>query len=204
MDFNIGKVEVYGVDFAIKASGNPMRTKFNREEINEKDMKRAISLGSTKNGEGHDNYLKGCVVEFDITAPLYWWKEAQRYHWFDFVSSQSTMHCLLKFDLENQCVNDTNKEIIAILNKMKDEYNAISDEDVALKKEKWRELVASTPCGFCLGATMVTNYQQLKTMYKQRRFHKLKEWHVFCDWLETLPHFMELTGLEGFKNNTQN
>lgn len=204
MDFNIGKVEVYGVDFAIKASGNPMRTKFNREEVNEKDLKRAISLGSTKNGEGHDNYLKGCVVEFDITAPLYWWKEAQRYHWFDFVSSQSTMHCLLKFDLENQCVKETNKDILVILNKMKDEYNAISDEDVVLKKEKWRELVASTPCGFCLGATMVTNYQQLKTMYKQRRFHKLKEWHVFCDWLETLPHFMELTGLESFKNNSQN
>ena len=43
---------------------------------------------------------------------------------------------------------------------------------------------------------MVTNYQQLKTMYKQRRYHKLKEWHVFCDWVETLPHFLELTGVK--------
>ena len=115
MDFHIGKTEVYGVEYAIKASGNPMRTVFNRDPLTEKDISRAILLGSCKSGEGHDNYLKGCVVEFDITAPLFWWKEAQRYHWFDFVSSQSTMHCLLKFDLSNQCVSDTNKEIVAIL-----------------------------------------------------------------------------------------
>lgn len=196
MDFNLGKYEVYGLDFALKASGNPMRTQFDRSEVNEKDLKRGSVLGSARSGEGHDNYLKGIVVEFDVTAPLYWWKQAQRYHFFEFVSSQSTMHCLLKFDLESQCVKDTNKEVLAILNRLKDEYNAISEENKEEKKAKWRELVASLPCGFCLGATMVTNYQQLKTIYNQRKFHKLDEWHVFCDWCKTLPHFLELTGVE--------
>lgn len=196
MDFNIGKTEVYGLDFAIKASGNPMRTILERSETNEKDFLRAAKLGSCRSGEGHDNYLKGIVVEFDVTAPLYWWKQAQRYHWFDFVSSQSTMHCLLKFDASTQCVADTNKEILAILSRIKDEYNAIDDSEVEKKKAKWRELVASTPCGFCLGATMVTNYQQLKTMYQQRKNHKLVEWHEFCKWCGQLPHFLELTGLD--------
>lgn len=195
MDFNIGKTEVYGLDFAIKASGNPMRTALERSVTNEKDFLRATKLGSCKSGEGHDNYLKGIVVEFDITAPLYWWKQAQRYHWFDFVSSQSTMHCLLKFDASTQCVSDTNKEILVILSRIKDEYSAIDDSEVEKKKAKWRELVASTPCGFCLGATMVTNYQQLKTMYQQRKNHKLVEWHEFCKWCDQLPHFLELTGL---------
>ena len=195
MDFNIGKTELYGLDFAIKASGNPMRTALERSVTNEKDFLRATKLGSCKSGEGHDNYLKGIVVEFDITAPLYWWKQAQRYHWFDFVSSQSTMHCLLKFDASTQCVSDTNKEILVILSRIKDEYNAIDDSEVEKKKAKWRELVASTPCGFCLGATMVTNYQQLKTMYQQRKNHKLVEWHEFCKWCDQLPHFLELTGL---------
>ncbi len=194
MDFNIGKTEVFGLESAIKASGNPMRTVFDRNEINEKDLKRAISLGSCRGGEGHDNYLKGIVVEFDITAPLYWWKQAQRYHFFEYVSSQSTMHCLLKFDITNQCVEETNKEVLTIVNRIKDEYNNISDDDKEAKTKKWRELVASTPCGFCLGATMVTNYQQLKTMYNQRKFHKLKEWHTFCDWCDKLPHFNEFTG----------
>ena len=196
MDFNIGKTEVYGLDFAIKASGNPMRTILERSETNEKDFLRATKLGSCRSVEGHDNYLKGIVVEFDVTAPLYWWKQAQRYHWFDFVSSQSTMHCLLKFDASTQCVSDTNKEILAILSRIKDEYNAIDDSEVEKKKAKWRELVASTPCGFCLGATMVTNYQQLKTMYQQRKNHKLVEWHEFCKWCDQLPHFLELTGLD--------
>ena len=194
MNFKIGKYEVFGLESAIKASGNPMRTVFNRDEVDERDIKRAISLGSTKGGEGHDNYLKGIVVEFDVTAPLFWWKQAQRYHFFEYVSSQSTMHCLLKFDISNQCVEETNKEVLKIVEKIKDEYNAIPDENKEEKYKKWRELVASTPSGFCLGATMVTNYQQLKTMYNQRKNHKLVEWHIFCDWCDTLPHFNEFTG----------
>ncbi len=194
MDFNIGKTEIYGLNYAIKASGNPMRTVFDRDELTEKDFKRAINLGTAKSGEGHDNYLKGIVVEFDVTAPLYWWKQAQRYHFFEYVSSQSTMHCLLKFSLSEQCVSETNKEILLILERLKDEYNSISEENKEEKNKKRRELVASTPCGFCLGATMCTNYQQLKTMYNQRKNHKLKEWHIFCDWCDKLPKFNELTG----------
>ena len=111
MDFNIGKTNVYGLEFAVKASGNPMRTVLDRSETNDKDYLRAEKLGKCHPGEGHDNFLKGIVVEFDITAPLYWWKQAQRYHFFEYVSSQSTMHCLLKFDIENQCVSETNKEV---------------------------------------------------------------------------------------------
>lgn len=196
MNFNIGKTEVYGLEFAVKASGNPMRTVLNREENTEKDYLRAVKLGTTRGGEGHDNYLKGIVVEFDITAPLYWWKQAQRYHFFEYVSSQSTMHCLLKFDITAQCVEETNKDILKLVEKIKDEYNSIHDSEKELKYRKWRELVASTPCGFCLGATMVTNYQQLKTMYNQRKEHKLVEWHEFCKWCESLPKFVELTGVK--------
>ena len=196
MNFNIGKTEVYGLEFAVKASGNPMRTVLNREENTEKDYLRAVKLGATRGGEGHDNYLKGIVVEFDITAPLYWWKQAQRYHFFEYVSSQSTMHCLLKFDISAQCVEETNKDVLKLIEKIKDEYNLIPDSEKELKYKKWRELVASTPCGFCLGATMVTNYQQLKTMYNQRKEHKLVEWHEFCKWCESLPKFVELTGVK--------
>lgn len=195
MEFKIEHTRVYGLDKSLKASGNPMRTMIDDSEVTEKDKTRAFRLGAARNGSGHDNFLKGIIVQLDITAPLYFWKQAQRYHWFDFVSSQSTMHCLLKFDIEKQCVKDTNKEIIAIMNRLVSEYNLLADDDPN-KKTKWRELVASLPCGFCLGATMTTNYQQLKTMYLQRRYHKLDEWHVFCAWCESLPDFVELTGVK--------
>lgn len=115
MDFKIINTEVFGLDKAIKASGNPMRTVLDRSEINEKDYLRANKLGSARNGLGHDNFLKGIIVQMDLIAPLYFWKQAQRYHWFDFVSSQSTMHCLLKFDVASQCVKETNTEILKFI-----------------------------------------------------------------------------------------
>lgn len=194
MEFNIKNTQVYGLTKAVKASGNPMRTVIDDSDCTDKDYLRATKLGSTKSGEGHDNFLKGILVQFDVTAPLYWWKQAQRYHWFDFVSSQSTMHCLLKFDVKTQCVSETNKEILDIICKLVEEYNKLDVNDPN-KTIKWRELVASLPCGFCLGASMTTNYQQLKTMYQQRKNHKLKEWHIFAKWCENLPSFLEITGL---------
>ena len=196
MEFHIDNTAVYGLERAVKASGNPMRTVIDSSEAVEKDFHRAELLGNARAGEGHDNFLKGILVQLDVTAPLYWWKQAQRYHWFDFISSQSTMHCLLKFDVRNQCVPETDPEILEIMAKKVEAYLAMPEEDPG-RKAAWRSLVASLPCGFCLGATMTTNYQQLNTMYKQRRNHKLKEWHVFCDWCETLPHFAELTGVCG-------
>ena len=197
MNFEVSNTYVYGLERAVKASGNPMRVKIDTSEANEKDFLRASRLGSTTSGEGHDNFLKGITVQLDVAAPLYWWKEAQRYHWFDFISSQSTMHCLLKFDVSSQCVDDTDPKILERMKELVEEYNQIPDDDDHKdeKKAKWRVLVASLPCGFCLCATMTTNYQQLKTMYRQRCNHKLKEWHVFCDRILGLPHFKELTGL---------
>jgi len=200
MNFSITNFYVYGLERAVKASGNPMRIVIDTSAADEKDFLRAERLGSSHNGEGHDNYLKGITVQLDVCAPLYWWKEAQRYHWFDFVSSESTMHCLLKFDVAKQCVEETDPAILERLSALVGEYNAILSDEAHQEeqKAKWRVLVASLPEGFCLAATMVTNYQQLKTMYLQRHNHKLKEWRLFCEWCASLPHFLELTGADKF------
>ena len=189
MEFNVGYFEVVGLDKALKASGNPMRTEMAQGKADDKDFKRAKILGTAATGSGHDNFLKGIVVYFDVTAPLYWWKQAQRYHFMEFISSQSTMHSLMKFDVKTQCVKETNKEVLKIVSSMIKSFQKESNEKK--KAKMWKEIVASLPCGFCLGASMVTNYQQLKTIYYQRRYHKLKEWHVFCDWILSLPHFKE-------------
>lgn len=191
MEFSISNVSVYGLERAIKASGNPMRTAIDESEVTDKDIKRAIALGSSKGGEGHDNFLKGILVQVDITAPFYWWKEAQRYHWFDFVSSQSTMHMLLKFNIEERCVSDTDPRVYPIIKDLISTYNSIDEADVG-KEEKvkaWRKIVATLPSGFCLTATMTTNYQQLKTQFYQRYNHKLREWREYCAWIKTLPYF---------------
>lgn len=193
MEFHIESTEVYGLNKAVIASGNAMRTVManNLLDPTDKDFKRAALLGTTDPGEGHDNFLNGIIVQFDLYAPLYMWKQIQRYHFLDFISSQSTMHRLLKFDVATQCVSDTDPVIVRRYQDLVADYNAAPDA------AKWRTLVASLPSGFVLGATMTTNYRQLKTIYLQRRNHKLKEWHDFCAWCETLPLFTTICLGEG-------
>lgn len=180
MKFEIKNVEVFGLENAVIKSGNAMRTQiFNKvsEETYEKALKRMRTLGSAATGSGHDSPLRGIIVQFDIYAPLYWWKQAQRYHWFDFISSQSTMHCITKFDVRKQCSEYVWEETINKLQELINYYNNQENKD----KEVWYEIIANIPSGFMLGASMTTNYQQLKTMYFQRKNHKLKEWKEFCD-----------------------
>lgn len=190
MHFNMKNTAVYGLEKSIIASGNPMRTVMqnNAEIPTARDEKRAASLGNTEIGEGHDQFLTGIIVQFDINAPLCMWKEIQRYHFLDFISSQSTMHCIAKFKIEERCTNRVYPETIARLQKDIDIYNSLEVKD----KELWRTIIDNIPSGFHLGATMTTNYRQLKTIYNQRRHHRLEEWDEFCDWCESLPLFKEL------------
>lgn len=87
----VSNVRVYGLEESIKASGYPMLA--NIDEINdcfspltEQDIKRARNLAYTKHGEGHDNFLNGIIVQFDLTFSSKAWTELQRYHFIDFVS----------------------------------------------------------------------------------------------------------------------
>ena len=146
-----------------------------------------------KPGEGHDNALKGIVVLFDLTFSNKAWVEAERYHFLDFVSSQSTMHRIARFDLRRQCNRYVDERIIAIVQEKIDRYNAQEEKDPQL----YLEILYNVPSGFELTAGMVTNYQQLKTIYRQRRTHRLPDWQMFCDWVESLPYAELITGGRG-------
>jgi hypothetical protein len=60
--------------------------------------------------------------------------------------------------------------------------------------ENYLRLLYNIPVCFKLTAGMTTNYQQLKTIYQQRKTHRLPEWKAFCKWIETLPHADFITG----------
>lgn len=60
--------------------------------------------------------------------------------------------------------------------------------------ERYLQILYSNPCGFRITARMTTNYRQLKTIYLQRRTHRLPEWRAFCGWIETLPCSEFITG----------
>ena len=184
----IKDVKIYGLEESIKASKYPMAV--DTSQCSQDITNSTIKLGSVPTGTGHDNFLKGIIVQFDLTMTPKMSVELERYHFIDFVSSQSTMHRITKFDLDQSYIKYVDKRCIDIIKEKVQEYNNLTDE--LKKKEKYLEILYSNPCGMLLTARMTTNYQQLKTIYQQRRYHKLPEWQEFCDWCETLPKFMQL------------
>lgn len=200
----IRNTKVYGLFESMVASGYPMKAnmytpaKF-KEEVNElklqeqfnmkelfanKHFTRMVLLANTPMGSGHSNALKGIIVQMDVKAPQYFWQQLQRYNFIDFVSSQSKMHCINKMNLNNVCMPSTNHNAI---NNAKDAINYYDSGEINID-----ECLANIPMGLEYTARMTTNYLQLRTIYQQRKHHRSKQWHDFCDWIKSLPYAKQL------------
>ena len=203
----IENLKVYDLEDSLIASGYPMRTELPERHADEKDIKRGLNLTKASNGNGaHGQWLTGVRVAFDLTCTNKMWVEAERYRFLEFVSSQSTMHRITKFDLRNQYNEYVDPRIIEIMEEKVKQYNAIQAElgrtpvedtynRERLKKlavQKYLEILYSNPAGFKLTARLTTNYRCLKNIWRQRRNHRLPEWREFCKWIETLPYAKEL------------
>jgi len=187
---SVSNVKVYGLEDSIKAAKYPKSVDISR--LNSELTSGIKSLAQSSLGEGHDNWLNGCTVHFDLTASNKFWVEMERYHFIDFVSSQSTMHCITKFDLDKSYNKYVDKRMVEIMKEKVKEYNAA---DEAHKPELYLCILYSNPAGFELTARMTTNYRQLKTIYRQRKNHRLNEWKDFCRWIkEELPMSYLITG----------
>ena len=199
----VSDCHVYDLDESVRASKYPMAVDHNK--TNSEITDRTKSLGRTGMGEGHDNFLSGIVVNFDLTITNKMWVEAERYHFFQIVSSQSTMHRISKIgENRNNFDSHVDPRTLSILNEKIAEYNRlcglstpddlnIRQEREELLKEAYLDILMNVPAGLKLTARISTNYRQLKTIYYQRKNHRLPEWRKFCNWMETeLPHFKEL------------
>ena len=180
----LSNVKVYGLEDSIRRAKYPMSTDISK--LNCELTKGIKALGNSKKGEGHDNFLNGIIVQFDLTFTIKAWTEEERYHFIDFISSQSTIHRIAKFDVEKQVISYVTQNTVNEVNRLKDIYNENPTD------ENYLTLLYNVPVGFKLTAGMTTNYRQLKTIYSQRKNHKLPEWREFCAWVETLPMFKEL------------
>ena len=189
---SINNVNIYGLEESIAASGYPMSTEImnlvDLKKASEKDHQRANKLGSTPIGSGHDQFLTSIIVQFDLTFPLKAWVELQRYHFIDFCSSMSTMHRITKMDLNKSCNQYVDKKILDLLQELIYNYNENPTN------ENFYKLIYNIPSGFEYTARLTTNYRQLKTIYSQRKNHRLPDWRIFCDWIEELPHSEWITG----------
>lgn len=182
----VDNVKVYGLKESVKGSKYPMATDI--DSLNDNITPTFLKLAQCAKGTGHDQSLTGIIVQFDLTFTIKAWTEAERYHFLDFVSSQSTMHRITKFDLDQTYIHYVDHRIIDIMKEKVNDYNNNP------MNEKYLELLYSNPCGCKLTARMTTNYRQLKTIYSQRKNHLLPEWVEFCKWIETLPYSELITG----------
>lgn len=186
----VSNAKVYGLEDSIRRAKFPMSVDTNN--ISCELTKGIKAIAQTDKGEGHDNWLNGVIVQFDLTFSNKAWVELERYHFIDFVSSQSTMHRITKFDLDKSYNEYVDKRIVEIMKEKIQVYNFVcNNPNNILNEDKaklYLEILYSNPAGFMLTAGMTTNYRQLKTIYSQRRNHRLPEWKQFCEWIETLPH----------------
>lgn len=208
----VDNVRIYGLNESIIASGYPMQVDtfdMNKVVIGDKDLKRVKHLGNATPGSGHDCFAKGVTVQFDLQVPEYIWRQLDRYHFIDYVSSQSKMHRILKMDIDKTCNKYVLGDTIDALNNFVEVYNNFDEwkvkfiehgyinklnlrnnEKMELTKENiFNMIIANTPCGLMLTARMTTNYLQLKSIVNQRSNHKMQEWRLLCDYFKTLPMF---------------
>ena len=201
-------IKIYDLEESLVASGYPMRTELIPHEPDEKDIKRGLNLTKASNGNGaHGQWLTGVRVAFDLTCTNKMWVEAERYRFLEFVSSQSTMHRITKFDLDGQYCEYVDSHVIGIMKEKVAIYNDLlecskiwpehmtqEELEEARKglKRKYLEILYTNPAGFELTARMTTNYRCLLNIYIQRWDHRLPEWREFCAQLLELPMFPEL------------
>lgn len=152
-----------------------------------------------KAGPSHAKFMRMIPILFDVTAPLYWWKEADTYKVGTDRNSCSTMHTVMAKEFtasDFSFINDINavSDLIDILNAYRDSY--LKEQDPKKKKAIWDFVIALLPSAYNQRSTMVVNYQVLSAMYHQRKDHKLSEWREFCEWIKTLSMSDLITGEE--------
>lgn len=142
-------------------------------------------------GTEHRKFMRMIPVWVTLSAPLYWWKEADTYKVGTTRNSGSTMHKIQakEFTLEDFSCEHLNEVSLADLKRTIDCLNANRIIFNAEKeKDSWWQMIQLLPSSYNQKATLFLNYEVLSNMYHQRKNHKLDEWHVFCDWVRELPY----------------
>lgn len=194
----IFNTEVHGLERSVKAIENSYKIDIDSlQEPTERNWEVAKTLGNNPPGLAHDAYLKGITVYFDIIYSQYWTPEFQRYSFIQVIMSSSKIHSLIKALKKDDCNRLFNKYVDDdSIEKVKGYALKYNEEKDPEQKYFWyMKCLSNLPMGYELQMTVTTNYLQLKTIFLQRKNHKLKEdWGEFCNWCLTLPHFSELTG----------
>lgn len=207
--------EIWGIENALRGMRNPMKS-WNKSDsaintktgifvIGKEDLKLAQTL--IKAGTEHRKFMRQIFVSVDITAPLYWWKEFDTYKVGTTANSTSTMHKIASepitmsdFELSDykemtvlddyHLVGDFAVTIVNGLEALRQKY--VSTKDMTY----WKELIRWLPESWLQTRTVTMNYENILTITKQRKGHKLSEWRTFVTWAYALPYAKELLNID--------
>jgi len=217
----VENIDVWGFEHAIRGARNPMNSwdKSDSRHANKldaqtiQDMREGMFiLGENdlnlmkklyKAGTEHRKYLRQIFVSMDITAPLYWWKEADTYKVGTVANSCSTMHKIAakEFELDDfsheHLFGEVDKRyanqpigalqiIIECLNHWRKNYLETKD------KNDWWQMIQLLPSSYNQRRTITMNYENVVSMIKQRTNHRLDEWNDFVEILKGLPYIKEI------------
>ena len=199
--------EVFNFEGALRGMRNPMNSWHKSDSpftpsgvwyIGDKDLELAQRLILA--GSEHGKFMRQIFVSVDITAPIFWWKEMDTYKVGTTANSTSTMHKLISrpiteedFEFTKDWDLDFNMArnyIVRYCENLRKKYVETKD------RRYWRDLIEVLPQSYLQTRTWTANYAILRNIYFQRQNHKLKEWHKFCEWIETLPYAKELITLK--------
>ena len=151
-------------------------------------------------GTDHRKFLRQIFVSVDITAPLYWWKEFDTYKVGTVANSTSTMHKIHTKAFERDDFSHDRLDegglaaldaVIAYLEAERQKF--LEDKS---DRQSWHNMIQMLPSSYNQMRTVTMNYENLINIYYARRYHKLAEWHVLCDWIMSLPYAKELIAVK--------
>lgn len=192
----IENVEIFGYKAAIRGMRNPMnswsKSDSNADLIGQNDEQLMLALAKAPEER---KYLRMIHVQFDVTAPLYWWKEFDTYKVGTVANSCSTMH---KIAAKEFTLDDFSHEHIGdVPNCDPMYYAALEGTIIALNearqcfidtkdKKYWWQMIQLLPSSYNQRRTIDLNFEVLLKQYRERKNHKLDEWHIYCDWIKEI------------------
>lgn len=212
----VENIDVWGFEAAVRAMRNPMNSwdksdskwRYDKEittygdnvdltvyayEVGQADLDLMQRL--YKAGTEHRTYARMIQVSMDITAPLYWWKEMDRYTVGKSQVSTSTMHKIASKEFE---VDDFSFEHLFSLGTLRmiiEDLNYNRGKFIETKnKEYWWQMIQLLPSSYNQKRTVCMSYEVIFKIIKERTGHKLDEWNDFIKELRKLPYVDSFIG----------
>ena len=213
---SLSNAVVFGWHSAIMGMRNPMNSWPKSDSVFYNDFSCQIGQNDLdlmktliKAGAEHRKFLRMIHAQFDVTAPLYWWKEFDTYKVGTVANSCSTMHKIheKEFTLEDfSCEHladdfalsnaespiNVIEHLIYCLNFCRSLYFETKD------KKYWWQMIQLLPSSYNQLRTVDLNYEVLLNQYFQRKDHKLDEWRIYCEQIKCFPYLNDF--IEALKN----